>query len=120
MEPPQQDRTFGWKGMFVPRTRIRAPRAASAANARDLTGYLRDYRLTLELKCEGLDAEQMARRSVPSGLRMAGPEVPRLYYRKSSPVWTRTKNLPVNSRLLCQLSYGGPPSGLDKSTGPEG
>lgn len=24
-----------------------------------------------------------------------------------SPVWTRTKNLPVNSRLLCQLSYGG-------------
>jgi len=27
---------------------------------------------------------------------------------KSSPIWTRTKNLPVNSRLLCQLSYGGP------------
>ena len=24
-----------------------------------------------------------------------------------SPTWTRTKNLPVNSRLLCQLSYGG-------------
>ena len=24
-----------------------------------------------------------------------------------SPDWTRTKNLPVNSRLLCQLSYGG-------------
>ena len=28
---------------------------------------------------------------------------------EGSPVWTRTKNLPVNSRLLCQLSYGGPP-----------
>jgi uncharacterized damage-inducible protein DinB len=27
--------------------------------------YLRTYRLTLELKCEGLDAEQLARRSVP-------------------------------------------------------
>lgn len=27
--------------------------------------YLKHYRLTLELKCEGLDAEQMARRSVP-------------------------------------------------------
>lgn len=27
--------------------------------------YLRHYRATLELKCEGLDAEQMARRSVP-------------------------------------------------------
>ena len=30
-----------------------------------LLEYLRHYRLTLELKCEGLDAEQMARRSVP-------------------------------------------------------
>jgi len=27
--------------------------------------YLRDYRLTLELKCEGLAPEQLARRSVP-------------------------------------------------------
>jgi hypothetical protein len=24
-----------------------------------------------------------------------------------SPIWTRTRNLPVNSRTLCQLSYGG-------------
>jgi uncharacterized damage-inducible protein DinB len=30
-----------------------------------LLDYLRHYRLTLEMKCEGLDAEQMARRSVP-------------------------------------------------------
>jgi uncharacterized damage-inducible protein DinB len=30
-----------------------------------LLEYLRRYRLTLELKCAGLDAEQMARRSVP-------------------------------------------------------
>ena len=27
--------------------------------------YLRVYRLTMEMKCEGLDAEQLARRSVP-------------------------------------------------------
>ncbi len=27
--------------------------------------YLRHYRLTFEMKCEGLDAEQLARRSVP-------------------------------------------------------
>lgn len=27
--------------------------------------FLRDYRLTLRMKCEGLDAEQLARRSVP-------------------------------------------------------
>jgi uncharacterized damage-inducible protein DinB len=30
-----------------------------------LLDYLRAYRLTLEMKCAGLDAEQMARRSVP-------------------------------------------------------
>ncbi len=30
-----------------------------------LEDFLTDYRLTLRLKCEGLDAEQLARRSVP-------------------------------------------------------
>ena len=30
-----------------------------------LADYLRSYRLTLLMKCEGLDAEQLARRSVP-------------------------------------------------------
>jgi uncharacterized damage-inducible protein DinB len=30
-----------------------------------LLDYLRAYRLTLEMKCDGLDAEQLARRSVP-------------------------------------------------------
>jgi uncharacterized damage-inducible protein DinB len=30
-----------------------------------LQDYLRDYRLTLRMKCEGLDPEQLARRSVP-------------------------------------------------------
>lgn len=64
-----------------------------------LLDYLRRYRLTLELKCAGLDAEQLARRSVPPstmsllGLlrhmakveqvwfrrEMAGQDVPRLY-----------------------------------------
>ena len=29
------------------------------------TAYLEAYRMTLEMKCEGLDAEQMARRAVP-------------------------------------------------------
>ena len=38
-----------------------------------LLGYLRNYRLTLELKCSGLDAEQLARRSVPpSNLSLLG------------------------------------------------
>jgi hypothetical protein len=30
-----------------------------------------------------------------------------LNLRVCSLTWTRTKNLPVNSRLLCQLSYQG-------------
>lgn len=30
-----------------------------------LQDYLTSYRMTLQMKCEGLDAEQMARRSVP-------------------------------------------------------
>jgi len=30
-----------------------------------LVEYLEHYRMTLEMKCEGLDAEQLARRSVP-------------------------------------------------------
>ncbi|MEU9164751.1 DinB family protein [Streptomyces sp. NPDC048424] len=38
-----------------------------------LAGYLRDQRLTLELKCTGLDAEALARRSVePSNLSLLG------------------------------------------------
>ncbi len=68
--------------------------------------YLRHYRLTLEMKCEGLDAEQMARRSVPpSTLSLLGlirhmakvehswcrrvvegqPELPRLYRTEEDP-----------------------------------
>jgi hypothetical protein len=39
-----------------------------------LLDYLRYQRLTLEIKCEGLDAEQLARRSVePSTMSLLGP-----------------------------------------------
>ena len=44
------------------------PREATGATRgeRDcVLDYLRAYRLTLSMKCEGLDAEQLARRSVP-------------------------------------------------------
>jgi hypothetical protein len=38
-----------------------------------LQDYLRHYRLTLALKCEGLDPEQLARRSVaPSTMSLLG------------------------------------------------
>src|SRR5882757_10558256 len=52
-----------------------------------LTEFLRGQRLTLELKCAGLDAEQMARRSVePSTMSLLGlirhmAEVERQWFR---------------------------------------
>jgi uncharacterized damage-inducible protein DinB len=52
-----------------------------------LAEFLRGQRLTLELKCEGLDAEQMARRSVyPSTMSLLGlvrhlTEVERTWFR---------------------------------------
>ncbi|MDT0443977.1 DinB family protein [Streptomyces johnsoniae] len=70
MSPASPDATppapaFGWSDMFVhpdedPRSdgRFRGERD-------NLVGYLADQRLTLAMKCEGLDAEALARRSVP-------------------------------------------------------
>jgi uncharacterized damage-inducible protein DinB len=70
-----------------------------------LQAYLRGHRLTLELKCAGLDAEQLARRSVPPStmsllglvrhmahvervwfkIRCAQLDVPRLYQTAEDP-----------------------------------
>jgi uncharacterized damage-inducible protein DinB len=70
--------------------------------------YLANYRLTIEMKCEGLDADQLARRSVPpSTLSLLGlvrhlalvenqwfqrviqgrTDAPRLYQREGDPDW---------------------------------
>jgi Protein of unknown function (DUF664) len=81
-------RRFGWSDMFVhpdddPRTDggFHGERAT-------LVGYLRDQRLTLELKCSGLDAADLARRSVePSSLSLLGlvrhmAEVERSWFRR--------------------------------------
>lgn len=66
-------RTFGWQDMFVrPEEDPRSEDGLGDERA-TLTGYLRDYRLTLELKCSGLDATGMACRSVPpSNLSLLG------------------------------------------------
>ena len=57
-----------------------------------LREYLSNYRLTLQMKCEGLDAEQLARRSVPpsSAQEGAGPadRGRPLRPRGLGPVWT--------------------------------
>ena len=58
-------RRFGWWDMFVnPDDDPRSDGGFTGERA-TLVGYLRDQRLTLELKCAGLDAAGMARRSVP-------------------------------------------------------
>jgi len=59
-------RSFGWSNMFV--AAEDDPRADGGWDNNErsvLLGFLADRRLTLELKCEGLDAGQMARQSVP-------------------------------------------------------
>jgi Protein of unknown function (DUF664) len=64
---------FAWDNMFVHPDED--PRADGGfTGERDtLLGYLRDQRLTLELKCSGLDAADLARRSVePSTLSLLG------------------------------------------------
>jgi hypothetical protein len=64
---------FAWDNMFVhpdddPRTD-----GGFVGERETLVGYLRDQRLTLEMKCSGLDAEQLARRAVePSTLSLLG------------------------------------------------
>ncbi len=66
-------RTFGWEDMFVrpeddPRTE-----GGFGSERATLVGYLRDYRVTIELKCSVLGAAGMARRSVPpSNLSLLG------------------------------------------------
>ncbi len=70
--------------------------------------YLNNYRLTIEMKCEGLEAEQLARRSVPPStmsllglirhlaqvenhwfqrVLQARTDGPRLYKREDDPDW---------------------------------
>jgi uncharacterized damage-inducible protein DinB len=100
-----EDRQFGWEDMWTdpesdPRT------DGGFVGERDtLVGYLRDQRLTLELKCSGLDTEQLARRSVPPSdlsllglvrhmatveqgwfrIRLAGQDQPRHYRSQDHP-----------------------------------
>ena len=66
-------RTFDWENMFVAPGDDPRSQGGFADERSTLVGYLRDYRLTIELKCSGLDAEALARRSVPpSNLSLLG------------------------------------------------
>jgi uncharacterized damage-inducible protein DinB len=93
------ERRFGWSDMWAtPEDDPRTDGGFEGERA-TLVGYLRDQRLTLEMKCSGLGAEALARRSVPPSnlsllglvrhmaevergwfrLRLAGQDVARLY-----------------------------------------
>ena len=100
-------REFGWWDMFV--APDDDPRSTDTqqltGERRTLVTYLEDGRLTLQMKCAGLDAEQLARRSVPPSnlsllglvrhlanveqtwfrLRMAGEKADRLYRSEAEP-----------------------------------
>ena len=65
-EPVAIERRFAWADMFVtPEEDPRSDGPAENTERAVLLDYLRDYRLTLQLKCADLNAEQLAQRSVP-------------------------------------------------------
>lgn len=82
------ERRFGWSNMFVPPDEDPRSQVPSVGERATLTDYLTAYRQTLQLKCEGLDAEQLARRSVPpSNMSLLGlvrhmAEVERHWFRQ--------------------------------------
>jgi uncharacterized damage-inducible protein DinB len=59
------ERHFGWSDLFVAAEEDPRSQVPSVGERATLTDFLTAYRQTLELKCQGLDAEQLARRSVP-------------------------------------------------------
>jgi len=82
------ERRFGWWDMFVPPEQDPRSEERCHDERETLLSFLRDYRHTLRLKCAGLDAEGMARRSVePSNLSLLGlvrhlADVERFWFRK--------------------------------------
>src|SRR5665213_414720 len=82
------ERRFGWSNLFVAPEEDPRNQVPSDGERATLIEFLTAYRQTLELKCQGLDAEQLARRSVPpSNLSLLGlvrhmPDVERYWFRQ--------------------------------------
>lgn len=67
------ERGFGWWDMWVGPEDDPRSDGGFVGELETLVGYLSDQRLTFEMKCADLDAEAMARRSVPpSNLSLLG------------------------------------------------
>ena len=75
-QPASQDlpeRQFGWWDMWIGPDEDPRDQSAPKGERATLVMYLHNQRLTLEMKCAGLDAGQMACRSVPpSDLSLLG------------------------------------------------
>lgn len=88
--PAEQGRSsgFAWSNMFVHPDEDPRSEGGFEDERTVLVEYLRDQRLTLQLKCADLDAEQLARRAVPpSTLSLLGlvrhmAEVERGWFRR--------------------------------------
>jgi hypothetical protein len=86
--PGMTERRFGWSDMFVHPDEDPRTDGGFKGERATLVGFLGDQRLTLEVKCAGLDADAMARRSVPpSNLSLLGlvrhmAEVERTWFRR--------------------------------------
>lgn len=98
-------RTFGWWDMWLAPDDDPRSDGGYVGELATLVGYLGDQRLTFEMKCADLDAEDMARRSVPpsdlsllgllrhlAGVEqawfrrvMAGQDIPRHYRTEDDP-----------------------------------
>ncbi len=82
------ERTFGWANVFVAPDEDPRSETPSVGERATLIDFLTGCRQTLELKCRGLDAEQMARRSVPpSNMSLLGlvrhmADVERFWFRQ--------------------------------------
>lgn len=73
MDPARIKGAFGWSNVFVAPEDDPRSQGGFSDERSTLVGYLRDYRLTIEMKCDGLDASALARRSVdPSDLSLLG------------------------------------------------
>lgn len=82
------ERRFGWSNLFVAPDEDPRSGATSVGERATLIDFLTGFRQTLELKCQGLDAEQMARQSVPpSNMSLLGlvrhmADVERFWFRQ--------------------------------------
>jgi Protein of unknown function (DUF664) len=105
------DRQFGWWDMFVHPDQDPRSDGGFRGGRATLAGFLRDQRLTLELKCAGLDAEAMARRSVPpSTLSLPDPEVVARRGRHGGPRSRSPSGSPPGRRGGAYSSTGAPSS----------